>query len=66
MDMGPGIASLKLANVYLKLMERVARFELVFIGLEGRGTTLIPYPQYWGDNRESNPDNRNHNPGLYH
>ena len=64
--MGPGIASLKLANVYLKLMERVVRLELIFIGLEGRGTTLIPYPQYWGDNRESNPDNRNHNPGLYH
>lgn len=26
------------------LVERIARFELVFIGVENRGTTLIPYP----------------------
>lgn len=64
--MEPGIASLKLANVYLKLMERVVRLELIFIGVENQGTTLIPYPRYWGDNRELNPDDRNHNPGLYH
>ena len=43
--MGPDMASLKLANICLKLLERIARFELVFIGVENRGTTLIPYPQ---------------------
>lgn len=45
MDMGPDMTSLKLANTCLKLLERVARFELVFIGVENRGTTLIPYPR---------------------
>ena len=44
MDTEPDMTSLKLANTCLKLLERVARFELVFIGVENRGTTLIPYP----------------------
>lgn len=44
MDTGPNMTSLKLASACLKLLERVVGLEPIFIGLEGQGTTLIPYP----------------------